>query len=416
MCYENMNIAIETEEGLGIEYDEDVVCDVCRSPEGEDGNEMVFCDKCNVCVHQVSSTLRNTSRGSPRARRAPCSLSPHPCDFFTPPLPSVRFFFPCLHQAAPVGSSAPRGEQHGRRATLALLHGTDCSMMSGRRTFQLHITGLLSQPPCRVSAGFHFTSLPGGKYFIFRTERKRFELEGMGKSSSREQCLWAPCALREGKHSPGGAGQAVHSIPVCGVLWRGFAGCAPVGSAGTGPSGASISPRAWGARSRAPLPSPLCEKSLVFFVVFFFSFLFFLYLLILWAAFPSAFPGGGRALEICIVGRGGCFEWFPSVNQIPQNTRAIWGWFFGGLGCLFLHLTAAERNGRFSPGFGQHGQVQSPLSARKLSGIPSLYSQSHKFRASDEKGCAQTHVLGLRCWKGSPRSSHLHNTSPETCN
>lgn len=56
VCYENMNIAIETEEGLGIEYDEDVVCDVCRSPEGEDGNEMVFCDKCNVCVHQVSSS------------------------------------------------------------------------------------------------------------------------------------------------------------------------------------------------------------------------------------------------------------------------------------------------------------------------------------------------------------------------
>ncbi|KAL8211890.1 UNVERIFIED_CONTAM: E3 ubiquitin-protein ligase Jade-2 [Gekko kuhli] len=54
LCYENMNIAIETEEGLGIEYDEDVVCDVCRSPEGEDGNEMVFCDKCNVCVHQAS--------------------------------------------------------------------------------------------------------------------------------------------------------------------------------------------------------------------------------------------------------------------------------------------------------------------------------------------------------------------------
>lgn len=52
-CEENMQQAIETEEGLGIEYDEDVVCDVCRSPEGEDGNEMVFCDKCNICVHQV---------------------------------------------------------------------------------------------------------------------------------------------------------------------------------------------------------------------------------------------------------------------------------------------------------------------------------------------------------------------------
>ncbi|XP_016151455.1 protein Jade-1 [Sinocyclocheilus grahami] len=53
-CQQNMQQAIATEEGLGIEYDEDVVCDVCRSPEGEDGNEMVFCDKCNVCVHQVS--------------------------------------------------------------------------------------------------------------------------------------------------------------------------------------------------------------------------------------------------------------------------------------------------------------------------------------------------------------------------
>lgn len=53
VCEEKMQQAIETEEGLGIEYDEDVVCDVCRSPEGEDGNEMVFCDKCNVCVHQV---------------------------------------------------------------------------------------------------------------------------------------------------------------------------------------------------------------------------------------------------------------------------------------------------------------------------------------------------------------------------
>lgn len=57
-CEEKMRQAIETEEGLGIEYDEDVVCDVCRSPEGEDGNEMVFCDKCNVCVHQVRGGRR----------------------------------------------------------------------------------------------------------------------------------------------------------------------------------------------------------------------------------------------------------------------------------------------------------------------------------------------------------------------
>lgn len=55
-CHENMNHAIETEEGLGIEYDEDVICDVCRSPDSEEGNDMVFCDKCNICVHQVSET------------------------------------------------------------------------------------------------------------------------------------------------------------------------------------------------------------------------------------------------------------------------------------------------------------------------------------------------------------------------
>lgn len=66
-CQEKMQLAIETEEGLGIEYDEDVVCDVCRSPEGEDGNEMVFCDKCNICVHQV-----RTGSGKGRARSRRC--------------------------------------------------------------------------------------------------------------------------------------------------------------------------------------------------------------------------------------------------------------------------------------------------------------------------------------------------------
>uniref|UniRef100_A0A671SD26 Protein Jade-2-like n=1 Tax=Sinocyclocheilus anshuiensis TaxID=1608454 RepID=A0A671SD26_9TELE len=63
-CQQNMQQAIETEEGLGIEYDEDVVCDVCRSPEGEDGNEMVFCDKCNVCVHQACYGILKVPQGN----------------------------------------------------------------------------------------------------------------------------------------------------------------------------------------------------------------------------------------------------------------------------------------------------------------------------------------------------------------
>ncbi|XP_069055357.1 E3 ubiquitin-protein ligase Jade-2 isoform X1 [Pleurodeles waltl] len=76
MCYQNMNIAIETEEGLGIEYDEDVVCDVCRSPEGEDGNEMVFCDKCNVCVHQACYGILKVPIGSWHCRT--CALGVQP--------------------------------------------------------------------------------------------------------------------------------------------------------------------------------------------------------------------------------------------------------------------------------------------------------------------------------------------------
>ncbi|KAM9312522.1 E3 ubiquitin-protein ligase Jade-2 [Gastrophryne carolinensis] len=82
LCQENMNLAIETEEGLGIEYDEDVVCDVCRSPEGEDGNEMVFCDKCNVCVHQACYGILKVPTGNWLCRscalgaQAKCLLCP----------------------------------------------------------------------------------------------------------------------------------------------------------------------------------------------------------------------------------------------------------------------------------------------------------------------------------------------------
>ncbi|CAF0892141.1 unnamed protein product [Rotaria sp. Silwood1] len=32
--------------------DEDIVCDICLLPDADDGNEMVFCERCNACVHQ----------------------------------------------------------------------------------------------------------------------------------------------------------------------------------------------------------------------------------------------------------------------------------------------------------------------------------------------------------------------------
>ncbi|XP_054488696.1 protein Jade-1 isoform X1 [Agelaius phoeniceus] len=75
-CYDNMSHAIETEEGLGIEYDEDVVCDVCQSPDGEDGNEMVFCDKCNICVHQACYGILKVPEGSWLCRT--CALGVRP--------------------------------------------------------------------------------------------------------------------------------------------------------------------------------------------------------------------------------------------------------------------------------------------------------------------------------------------------
>uniref|UniRef100_H2YM58 Uncharacterized protein n=1 Tax=Ciona savignyi TaxID=51511 RepID=H2YM58_CIOSA len=63
-CHDNMQLAMQTKEGLGIEYDEDVVCDVCRMPDCEEGNEMVFCDGCNLCVHQACYGILKVPVGS----------------------------------------------------------------------------------------------------------------------------------------------------------------------------------------------------------------------------------------------------------------------------------------------------------------------------------------------------------------
>ncbi|KAG5275997.1 hypothetical protein AALO_G00126800 [Alosa alosa] len=75
-CHENMNYAIETEEGLGIEYDEDVICDVCRSPDSEEGNDMVFCDKCNICVHQACYGIVKVPDGNWLCRTCVLGINP----------------------------------------------------------------------------------------------------------------------------------------------------------------------------------------------------------------------------------------------------------------------------------------------------------------------------------------------------
>lgn len=57
-CAENMK-----NNKIGIEFNDGVVCDVCRSPYSEDGNEMIFCDTCNVCVHQACYDIEEIPAG-----------------------------------------------------------------------------------------------------------------------------------------------------------------------------------------------------------------------------------------------------------------------------------------------------------------------------------------------------------------
>lgn len=80
-CAENMK-----NNKIGIEFNDGVVCDVCRSPFSEDGNEMVFCDTCNVCVHQACYDIDEIPSGEwycqpcrelGRVDKASCILCPN---------------------------------------------------------------------------------------------------------------------------------------------------------------------------------------------------------------------------------------------------------------------------------------------------------------------------------------------------
>jgi uncharacterized protein (UPF0276 family) len=47
-----------------IEYDASTRCDICGQLESEEGNEMVFCDGCDVAVHQVCYGIATIPQGS----------------------------------------------------------------------------------------------------------------------------------------------------------------------------------------------------------------------------------------------------------------------------------------------------------------------------------------------------------------
>ncbi|OWR53198.1 putative PHD finger protein [Danaus plexippus plexippus] len=98
--WDKIQAIIKSEEGLGIEYDENVICDVCRSPDSEDGNEMVFCDSCNICVHQACYGITVIPDGQWLCR--PCGAGIRPTCVLCPNLGGAMKCTPSGHKWAHV--------------------------------------------------------------------------------------------------------------------------------------------------------------------------------------------------------------------------------------------------------------------------------------------------------------------------
>ncbi|XP_077302362.1 PHD finger protein rhinoceros [Arctopsyche grandis] len=99
-CWDKIQAIMKSEEGLGIEYDENVICDVCRSPDSEEGNEMVFCDSCNICVHQACYGI--TAIPSGQWLCSPCGEGVNPICVLCPNLGGAMKSTPSGHKWAHV--------------------------------------------------------------------------------------------------------------------------------------------------------------------------------------------------------------------------------------------------------------------------------------------------------------------------
>ena len=62
--------------------DENIVCDICLLPDADDGNEMVFCERCNACVHQNCYGIANIPTGTWLCK--PCSIVRRPACLLCP--------------------------------------------------------------------------------------------------------------------------------------------------------------------------------------------------------------------------------------------------------------------------------------------------------------------------------------------
>ncbi|CAF1305452.1 unnamed protein product [Rotaria sordida] len=64
--------------------DEHTVCDICLLPDGDDGNEMVFCERCHCCVHQNCYGIPVVPSGTWLCK--PCSILRRPACILCPKL------------------------------------------------------------------------------------------------------------------------------------------------------------------------------------------------------------------------------------------------------------------------------------------------------------------------------------------
>jgi len=74
-CWEKINITLRNNEAQE-DQDDSVICDVCRSPDSEECNEMVFCDKCNICVHQACYGITSIPSGKWFCRTCSLNITP----------------------------------------------------------------------------------------------------------------------------------------------------------------------------------------------------------------------------------------------------------------------------------------------------------------------------------------------------
>ncbi|CAH8848316.1 unnamed protein product [Trichobilharzia szidati] len=85
LTYVKMREKIKEIDMQCLEFDENARCDICQSYEGEDGNELVFCDGCFLCVHQACYGILQIPEGSWMCRQCeagvksttPCCLCPN---------------------------------------------------------------------------------------------------------------------------------------------------------------------------------------------------------------------------------------------------------------------------------------------------------------------------------------------------